>query len=166
MRTSHSYLATMVAVGLAILVLAFSRISEGDFLDEVVQFVMNVNALDEAAAAVGLVMIGLTIDLARRAAAARHLTAVQAERLHVFRATMRTVHQIVNTFLQSCQMVRLEAVGTVPADTLSQFDALIQDVAEHLRALGDLVELSEVKTAEGTSIAYPAPSRRPRERSS
>jgi len=41
---------------------------------------------------------------------------IQRQRLRVFKATMTTVHDIVNNFLNSLQLIRLEAEGRLPAE--------------------------------------------------
>jgi PAS domain S-box-containing protein len=84
----------------------------------------------------------------------RHREEVEAERLRVFRATMTTVHDIVNNFLQNMQMVRLEADGRLPDATIALFDSLIQDAARELRVLANLQTIREKDMEIGTGIDY------------
>ncbi len=84
----------------------------------------------------------------------RHHAEVEAQRLRVFRATMTTVHDLVNNFLANMQLIRLEAEGRLPADTLELFDTLIEDNAAELRLLGDLEVVREKEMAVGTGIDY------------
>ena len=80
---------------------------------------------------------------------------IQRQRLRVFKATMRTVHDIVNNLLNSLQLIRLEAEDRLPAELLTQLDEMIADAAGKLRALGDLETVNEREMAIGTGIDYP-----------
>ena len=86
----------------------------------------------------------------------RHHAEVEAQRLRVFRATMTTVHDLVNNFLASMQLIRLEADGRLPVETLELFDRLIDDNAAELKLLGDLEVVREKEMAVGTGIDYRA----------
>ncbi|AMY12707.1 HAMP domain protein [Luteitalea pratensis] len=85
----------------------------------------------------------------------RHHSEVEAQRLRVFRATMTTVHDLVNNFLANMQLIRLEAEDRLPQETLDLFDQLIQDNAAELRLLGELQVVREKEMAVGTGIEYP-----------
>ena len=80
---------------------------------------------------------------------------VQRQRLRVFKATMTTVHDIVNNLLNGLQLIRLEAEDRLPAELLTQLDEMIADAAGKLRALGDLETVNEREMAIGTGIDYP-----------
>jgi two-component system cell cycle sensor histidine kinase/response regulator CckA len=80
---------------------------------------------------------------------------IQRQRLRVFKATMTTVHDIVNNLLTSLQLVRLEAEGRLSAEQLTQFDRMIADAAGKLRTLGDLETVTEKEMEIGTGIDYP-----------
>jgi hypothetical protein len=84
-----------------------------------------------------------------------HETLLQAERLRVVRVTMRTVQDIVNNNLNQLQLLRLEADGCVPIDTLAQFDATIQDTAAQLTALGNMEVFAEKPMASGSGLDLP-----------
>lgn len=84
----------------------------------------------------------------------RHHAEVEAQRLRVFRATMTTVHDLVNNFLASMQLIRLEAEDVLPKETIELFDQLIEDNAAELRLLGDLQVVREKEMAAGLGIAY------------
>ncbi len=84
----------------------------------------------------------------------RHHSEVEAQRLRVFRATMTTVHDLVNNFLANMQLIRLEAEDRLPQETLDLFDQLIQDNAAELRLLGELQVVREKEMAVGTGIEY------------
>ncbi len=86
----------------------------------------------------------------------RHHADVEAHRLRVFRATMTTVHDLVNNFLANMQFIRMEAEGRLPQETLDLFDRLIDDNAVELQLLGGLEVVREKKMAVGTGIEYPS----------
>jgi PAS domain S-box-containing protein len=80
---------------------------------------------------------------------------IQRQRLRVFKATMTTVHDIVNNFLNSLQLIRMEAEGRLPAELLTLFDGMIVQAAMELRTLGDLETIKEKEMEIGTGIDYP-----------
>jgi len=84
----------------------------------------------------------------------RHHADVEAQRLRVFRATMTTVHDLVNNFLANMQLIRLEAENVLPPETLDLFDQLIEDNATELRLLGALQVVREKDMGVGTGIDY------------
>jgi PAS domain S-box-containing protein len=85
----------------------------------------------------------------------RHDEEVQAQRLHIFRATMTTVHDIVNNFLGSMQLIRMDAEGRLSEETLTLFDSLIRETASDLKVLGDLEIVREKPMVVGTGIEFP-----------
>ena len=80
---------------------------------------------------------------------------LQAERLRVVRMTMRTVHDIVNNCLNQLQLLRFEAEGHVPADTLVVFDQAISVAAAELKSLGDAEAFTEKQMEIGTGLDWP-----------
>ena len=57
--------------------------------------------------------------------------------------TMRTVQDIVNNGLNQLQLLRIEAEGVVPDDTLTLFDQTIRDTTAQLTALGNMDAYAE-----------------------
>jgi nitrogen fixation/metabolism regulation signal transduction histidine kinase len=91
-----------------------------------------------------------------RLARVEHLNAeIQLQRLRVFKATMRTVQDIVNNLLNSLQIVHLEAEGQLPADVQTLIDGAIQEAALKLKTLGELETVTEKEMAIGQGIDYP-----------
>ncbi len=80
---------------------------------------------------------------------------IQLQRLRVFRATMRTVQDIVNNLLNGLQLVHLEAEDQLPPDMQALIDQVIQEAAVKLKALGDLETVEEKEMAIGQGIEYP-----------
>jgi PAS domain S-box-containing protein len=80
---------------------------------------------------------------------------IQLQRLRVFKATMRTVQDIVNNLLNGLQLVHLEAEDHVSAETLELVDRTIQEAAVKLKVLGDLETVTEKEMGLGLGIDYP-----------
>jgi hypothetical protein len=76
------------------------------------------------------------------------------ERLEVLHATMRTVQDIVNNFMNNIQFFRMEAEGALPEEKLKQLDAVIEQAAKQIRALGSVDEVREKQMASGVGIEY------------
>jgi hypothetical protein len=80
---------------------------------------------------------------------------IQLQRLRVFKATMRTVQDIVNNLLNSLQFVHLEAEAQLPPEMLTLVDRMIQEAAAKLKMLGDLETVKEKEMSMGPGIDYP-----------
>jgi len=80
---------------------------------------------------------------------------IQLQRLRVFKATMRTVQDIVNNLLNGLQLVHLEAAGHVPAEVLTVVERAIQEAAVKLNTLSELETVTEKEMALGLGIDYP-----------
>lgn len=83
-------------------------------------------------------------------------TEIATQRLAVLQATMRTVHDIVNNFLNNVLLIRDDAEGLLPPESLASFDRMIGETAAKLKALGDLTTVTEQPTALGPCIKYDA----------
>jgi PAS domain S-box-containing protein len=79
---------------------------------------------------------------------------INLQRLRVFRATMTTVHDIVNNFLNNLQLVRFEAEGRLPDEMLTLFDGMIAEAATKLKTLGDLETVREKQMEVGVGIEH------------
>jgi DNA-binding NtrC family response regulator len=84
---------------------------------------------------------------------------IERQRLQVFRATMTTVQDIMNNFLNSVQFVRLESEDRLPPEILTLFDRMIEEATVKLAALADLQTVNEKEMAIGVGIDYPESSR-------
>jgi signal transduction protein with GAF and PtsI domain len=79
---------------------------------------------------------------------------LQAERLRVVRMTMRTVHDIVNNCLNQLQLLRFEAEGHVPEESLALFDQAIAFAASELKTLGDADQFTEKQMEIGIGLDW------------
>ena len=158
------YPATIVGVllGAALLVAVFGNINVFNVripgLDRIQK-----DEVDELIVALLLITGGVCVDLLwrrkirEREAAERsqqHQAEIQAQRLRVLKATMRTVQDIVGNFLQGMQLFLLNAPSSMPEKSLAMVDDLIQDTAGKLRALGNLESTPEMEMAVGVGIDY------------
>ena len=89
-----------------------------------------------------------------------HEAQIQTEKLRVLRVTVRTVQDIVNNSLNQLQLIRLEAEGRVPDETLTLFDETIQNTAAQLRALGTIEVFAEKPMPSGPVLDVSAQSGR------
>ena len=81
---------------------------------------------------------------------------LQRQRLRVFRATMTSVHDIVNNFLNSLQLVRFEAADDrLSSEMLALFDQITDEATEKLKRLSEQQQVKEKQLAIGLGIDYP-----------
>jgi PAS domain S-box-containing protein len=80
---------------------------------------------------------------------------IQLQRLQVFKATIRTVQDIVNNLLNSFQLVRFEGEDHLPAELLTLVDQMIHEAGVKLKTLADLETVNEKEMAIGLGIDYP-----------
>jgi uncharacterized membrane protein len=96
--------------------------------------------VDEIFLAIVLILLGLSTDLRRSLTTAQSEQKVAEERLSIFQATMRTVHDLLGNFLNSLQLFKMEAEDSkaMSPETLKRFDDEIFSVANTLHRLGDI----------------------------
>ena len=101
-------------------------------------------------------MLGVNIEINDRKLLEEKLLQanVQAERLRIFKATMRTVQDIVSNALMSLSLFRDEAEPNVSPQALELFDRIVRETAAQLKALGDLEHVTDRQMAMGPGIAY------------
>lgn len=94
----------------------------------------------------------------RREMQRRHAVQLRAEQLRVVQVTMRTVHDIVNNCLNQLQLLRMEADGRVPEESLETFDQAVREASAQLRRLGELQSFAEKQMEIGMGLDIgPAP---------
>lgn len=86
----------------------------------------------------------------------KHKLKVQVERVKVLHATMRTVHDIVNNFLNHLYLFQHEAEKkeALEPESLILLESIIQDTADKLKKLGELDSTPEKTMAGGVGIDY------------
>jgi hypothetical protein len=144
---------TSAALALAIMVFVVALLWNIDVFDltNVVIPGIEPNEMDEVVTAFLLVVPAFFVDhlVARQRTHEAHLLAEQLRVLHV---TMRTVQDIVNNNLNQLQLLRLEAEGRVPEETLTLFDDALMDTAARLTALGNMEVFAEKPMASGLGL--------------
>lgn len=113
--------------------------------------------IDEFLIAGVLLLVGLVLDLSGIRREKERTIELQDQRLKVMRATVRTVQDIVNNFLNNLLLFRLEAEESraLSEDSLQQMDSLILETGDKLKALGELDTAREIPLAGGlTGIDY------------
>jgi PAS domain S-box-containing protein len=81
-------------------------------------------------------------------------TSIAEQRLRVLKATMRSVHDIVNNALNGIAAFRFEAESTLSTESLAQLDEMVADTAERLRLLSALESTPELTMDSGVGIDY------------
>jgi hypothetical protein len=170
-RILGGYPATTIGVllGAALVAAAFGNINVFDVKIPALDHIQK-DEVDELVTALLLITVGTCVDLLwrrrmrKREAAVRaqlHQAEIQAQRLRVLKATMRTVQDIVGNFLQGMQLFLLDAPSSMSETPLAMIDDLIQDTASKLRALGNLESTPEREVGVGVVIDYQKVSREP-----
>ena len=155
MKFLRSHLFVCIALLLAVSILAGSLFWNLDLFDLGLREILRIenNKWDEFASAFVLIITGLVIDQLREQRVARRRSEIEQQRLRVLKATMRTVQDIVNNFLNNIQLFRMEAEdGPLSVESLKLFDDLINETAEKLKALGDSELVIEYRMASGIGI--------------
>jgi hypothetical protein len=108
--------------------------------------------IDDDIAAITLVIIGLSVDHWRDKKQYRLELQIQVDRVAVLKATMRTVQDLVNNFLNNMQLVQLEAGDALSQETLELLEKITFETSSKLKALGDLEYIPKTQLAIGTGI--------------
>lgn len=138
-------------VGVAIVVYGF--LSEKDIFEYLLGILEYLEhfEIDEFLIAGAGITSGLLLDLILNRRQKERYIELQEQRLRVLRATMRTVQDIVNNFLNNLSLFRLEAEdrGALSESSLQTMDSLIQETSARLNALGELQDTPEKPMAGG-----------------
>lgn len=138
-------------VGVAII--AYGFLSEKDIFDYLSAVLTYLEHLevDEVLIAGASISAGLLLDLLLNKRQKERYIELQEQRLRVLRATMSTVQDIVNNFLNNLSLFRLEAEdrGALSESSLQTMDALIRETSAKLNALGELQDTPEKPMAGG-----------------
>lgn len=152
MRLQH-FKNTIVCGTVGVGIVAFAFLFHMDVFDFLVTILEYLEAyeVDEILIAGVLLLLGLAVDLALIRRDREHTIEVQKQRLKVLRATVRTVQDIVNNFLNNLMLFRLEAEekNALSQGALQQMDSLIVETGAKLKALADLDSAREKPMAGG-----------------
>lgn len=136
---------------LGILFVALNIFFDLDLFEQFVAFVHQYEAydVDEIILITVPLMIGLLVDLINEKHRKTH--AIEHERLRAFKATMNTVHNINNNFLNNLEYFVSEARKNkqLDDDLIEEMDRLIFETADKLKQLGDINHTKETDYATG-----------------
>ena len=148
-----SYRNTIAGGIVGVAIIAYGFLFERDifaYLSAVLAYLEHLE-LDEILIAGCSISAGLILDLLLNKRQKEHYIELQEQRLRVLRATMSTVQDIVNNFLNNLSLFRLEAEdkGALSESSLQTMDALIQETSAKLNVLGELQGTPEKPMAGG-----------------
>jgi hypothetical protein len=151
---------TVITAAFAVAMIAAAALTDINIVQLNLNFLQNIekNELDELLSVIVIIMAALFIDLwlLRK----RRQAEIEAEKLRILKATMRTVQDIVNNFLNNLLLFEMEVKSKVPPHTLDQLDELSLSTYEKLKALGDLEQVQESALAIGAGIELPPTAQR------
>src|SRR6266436_2053925 len=151
------HLATSIAGSLLVLTVLWALLGDVNVINVDVRFIENLvsgietHEIDDIFIAFVLLGLGVMIDSKVQKRKKQREAEIQAQRL---RATMVTVQDIVNNFLNSLLLFRMEAEDVLPPESLKLFDELVKDTSAKIKMLGDLDSTPETSMAVGIAIDY------------
>jgi hypothetical protein len=150
------FLPTYVTTALAGAILVFDFFTDINLFHAASKLFERIarNHLDALVTAVLVIIVGLCTDVFVAKQKAKRETEIQAQRLSVLKAAIRTVQEIVNNAFNELQLFRLDAEDLLPQESLKLFDDIIQRAAAKLRALADLESTPETVSPFGPKIDY------------
>jgi len=159
MKTLHRFPVTGFATVLAAILTLLSLFTHFDLFTFLLEVCSRIRSyeMDKLAIPVIVILVGFFIDQTIVRPREEREAEIQAQRLRVLKATMRSVHHIVNNFLNSLQLFRLDAEDTLPQESLDLLDELVQETSAKLQVLGDLETTPEKPTPIGICIDYDSP---------
>jgi SNF family Na+-dependent transporter len=147
-----------IAFVFAVIVVSAALISDINLIEMPVSVMNRIaqHEVDDVIMTLVLLVLALVVDQFRNARTdkrdAERQAERQAEQLRVVQVTMRTVQDIVNNALNQLQLIRVDAEGFVPEESLDLFDKTIQETSAKLKTLGDLKVFAEKQMAVGSGL--------------
>ncbi|MEM8532263.1 MAG: hypothetical protein AAGF95_15565 [Chloroflexota bacterium] len=155
MRFSRRYPYTVGALALVLIVYILILTLDFDIAEVIVEALEYLEAIEADEIFLGLivVIIGVVFDLTRRLQKIQTAAMVERERAAVLRSTMRTVLDIVNNFLNTIMLFKIEAErsGALKSDMLSMMDHTIFQTSEQLKQLASVQTIIEKNIGPGLS---------------
>jgi hypothetical protein len=154
MRSIWPWGGTLIAIILGAAIVLPALLAGVDLVKINPGFLMRLQGrhIDDVICGFLVISLGLGFDLAGMKR--RNRSEVQEQRLRVLRATMNTVHDIVNNFLTGVQLFRLDSENCLSEESLECLDKLIADTSAELKRLGDMESTPEKQMAIGVGIDY------------
>ena len=152
---------TLIAAALSVAMILTAAFADVDLIKLNLRFLDGIekHEVDDLISGLLLIVAAIIVDRTLSHRRKHREAEVEAEKLRTLKATMRTVQDIVNKFLNNLMVFELEAAATMPRGSLDQLERLIQETSGKLKSLGDLTSVEEKPLALGFGIAYPDDSR-------
>ncbi|MFC1673767.1 hypothetical protein ACFL12_06415 [Pseudomonadota bacterium] len=155
----YSFSVALTAFSAVYLLLAFFM--QIDLFEGLINALSALEAFeaDEVVLIIFLIVVGITIDMTRYQGLQRRRITLDRERIQTMRATMSTVHDVVNNGLNNLHLIRLEAEKSqaLSPETLTLFETLISDTAVQLREIDQLESVTERTLGEGLASLESGP---------
>jgi hypothetical protein len=157
MKAISEIRSTLIASIIAITLILTATLTDIDLVKLDLAFLDRIekNEIDDIITGLILIFMGLAVDVFLAARRRQSYAEIQEQRLRVLKATMTTVQDIVNNFLNNLRLFRMEAEGALPEESLTAFDKLIDQTSAQLKALGDMDSTPEKQMAIGIGIDLP-----------
>lgn len=153
MENIRTFRFTLLGLLLGLVVVSCAFFLDIETFETIVEFLHTMEhwEADELIIMLLLMFFGAVVDLNRLKNERERQIVLKDQRLHTLKATMGTVHDIVNNFLHSLSLFRMDAEdsGALEPESLELLDELIHDSAEKLKTLGDLKEVELEDTGTG-----------------
>jgi hypothetical protein len=127
LQFAREWAVTIVAFVLALTLVLTAALTDFDFIKLNLSLLNGIekNQIDDVLVGFGILFAAVTVDRSLSQRRKRRQVEMTEARLRVLKATMRTVQDIVNNFLNNTQQFRWEAEKALPEATLSALDDLI-----------------------------------------
>ena len=145
--------ASLTALFTGLMVALISALTDFDLFEEMVRILESFETyeIDELFILLLLLPLGLLFDLVDNVRQKQCLLEVRDQRLRVLKATMTSVLHIVNNFLNSLQLFRMDADENqvLSPQSLVLLDDAIDKTSRKLKTLADLNDTPEIEVFPG-----------------
>jgi len=150
LQTVANFKFTTIGLFVSTIFLILSLLFDLDLFEKIVDLLHSVEAydVDELLIALFIISAGLLIDYHQDRIKKEY--ELEHKRLKALKATMSTVHDIVNNFLNNIHLFIFEAKAKkLTPESIETLEKLIQETADELRELGDVESVREIEVVEG-----------------
>jgi ABC-type multidrug transport system fused ATPase/permease subunit len=125
----------------------------GDYIERIISKIGEIT-VDEVVMVLAFISIGILADITLNLFEKRRLERIANEQVRTFRATLSTIHDLVNNSLNGLQLLRLEAASNnaLSEESLHTFDSIIQSTAEGLRMIGKIEKIKFKRISDNLEI--------------
>ncbi|MBU2511561.1 hypothetical protein KJ966_09480 [bacterium] len=153
MKNIIRYKASLMAVLVSMVIISLALFGQIEIFEHLI-FVLEYcekAELDELLLCAILILIGSVFDARRLIKDKKHQLYVEEQRLVVLQATMMTVQDIVNNFLNNLYIFKKEAENTSALSPVSieRLNSMIFETSRKLKLIGDLKSTPEKHSPSG-----------------